>query len=147
MCIKDLKNNSTVNDLVSISDNNNDNLSNVGNSSTVEEAAVVKDENFDFYEPSDAEESVHYFVNGDNDITCLMYVDCLADTRTTSHIFNQCDLFTDYQPIDDTYVGGVGGTRTRAHGRGMVRVTAKIDQRQRIIKFRTCYMYQSVNPT
>ena len=87
MCIKDLKNNSTVNDLVFISDNDNDNLSNVGNPLTVEKAAVVEDENFDFYEPSDVEESVHYFVNGGNDITCPMYVNCLADTRTTSHIF------------------------------------------------------------
>ena len=136
MCIEDLENDSTVNDPVSISDNDNDNLLNVGNPSTVEEAAVVEDENYDFYEPSDAEESVHYFADGDNDMTRPMYVDCLADTGTTSHVFNQRDLFTDYRPINDTYVGGVGGTRTRARGRGTVRVTAEINQRQRIIKFR-----------
>ena len=88
MCIEDLENNSTVNDPVSISDNDNNNLSNVGNPSTVKEAAVVEDENFDFYEPSDVEESVHYFADGDNNMTCPMYVDCLADTGTTSHIFN-----------------------------------------------------------
>ena len=73
MCIKDLDNDSTVNDPISVSDE--DNLSIVGNPSNVEEAevvveksSVVEDENFDFYEPSDVEEVVHYFDDRDNDM-------------------------------------------------------------------------------
>ena len=141
MCIEDLDNNSTVNDPVSISDE--DNLSIVGNPSNVEEAkvvveksSVVEDKNFNFYEPFDAEEVVHYFDESDNDMMCPMYVNCLADTDTTSHVFNECDLFTDYRPIDDTYVSGVRGTRTRTHGRGTVKVLAKTNSRQRMIKFK-----------
>ena len=75
----------------------------------------------ELYNISDNEDCVSFYEN-DDDLS--LYVKCLANTGTTSHVFNDIDLFTDYRPIVNTYIGGVGGTKTRAHGRGTIRLQA-----------------------
>jgi transposase InsO family protein len=95
--------------------------------------SITEEEAFDFYEPSDVEDVVHY---SDNDMTRPMYIDCLADTGTTSHVFNDRTVFIDYHQIDNIFIGGVGGTKTRACGRGTIRLLAEHNKSHCIIKLR-----------
>ena len=71
----------------------------------------------ELYNISDNEDCVSFYKN-DDDLS--LYVKCLADTGTTSHVFNDINLFTDYCPIVNTYIGSVGGTKTCTHGRGTI---------------------------
>ena len=77
-----------------------------------------EENNYSLIEPSDNEEDVFYAKNG-NKLRSI-YLVCLADTGTTSHVFSQREIFTDYHKTLDTYVGGISGNKTRAHGKGTV---------------------------
>jgi len=48
----------------------------------------------------------------------LVYSNWLADTAATSHITNRRDVFITYESIPAITIRGVGGTKTRAIGRG-----------------------------
>jgi hypothetical protein len=76
-----------------------------------------EEEMYKFYKASDIEDCVSF---SENEMTHPLYIDCLPDSGITSHIFNQRDLFSDYQPIDNISVGGVGGTKTRVQGKGTI---------------------------
>ena len=77
---------------------------------------------FNFYKTSDID---NYVINYTNDTKNSLYIECLADRRTTSHIFKDVNMFTDYHLVDNIIIGGVGGTKTRASGRGMVTLLAE----------------------
>jgi GAG-pre-integrase domain len=77
-------------------------------------------------------ENVNYAENNNMIRDC--YIECLANSGTTSHVFNKRAMFTDYCPLNDIYVGGVGGTKTRAHGKGTIRVLAEMKSGKCIIK-------------
>jgi hypothetical protein len=70
-------------------------------------------------------EGAEYY-NFDTDVVsyendkCLIYYDCLADSMTTSHVLNQHNTFTSYEPTVNTLIGGVGGLKTCAKGRGTI---------------------------
>jgi len=93
-----------------------------------------KEDDYGLLEPSE----VDVFVTDvdKNDDYLSAYIVCLADTGTTSHIFKERNLFTDYHPIANTWVGGVGANKTCAHGRGMVHLSAVRNGTTRSIKFR-----------
>lgn len=78
-------------------------------------APTTEVDNYGLLEPTD---DVYYAENGN--MTRSSYVECLADSGTTSHVFNCRDLFTEYRQIDNVYVGGVGGNRSRVHGKGTI---------------------------
>lgn len=50
----------------------------------------------------------------------VLYYDWVADNATTSHVTNQYDAFTSYQPVSSTTVAGVGNVKAIAEGRGTV---------------------------
>jgi hypothetical protein len=84
------------------------------------------------YDVEDTEDSVSY---SESENSCSLYILCLANTGTTSHVFNTCQLFSDYILIHNTFVGGVGETKTRTHGWGTIRLTAEYGDQRRIITF------------
>jgi hypothetical protein len=59
-------------------------------------------------------------VNYVNDNNVSLYIECLADSGTTSHIFKDFNAFSDYTLVHNIMIGGVGSTKTRAIGRGTV---------------------------
>ena len=77
-----------------------------------------EENNYGLIEPSDNMEDVFYAENSNK--LCSLYLVCLANTSTTSHIFSQWEIFTDYHETPNTYVGGVGGNKTHAHGKETV---------------------------
>jgi hypothetical protein len=84
-------------------------------------------EMYKFYKASDIEDCVSF---SENEMTRHLYIECLPDSGTTSHVFNERDLFNDYQPIDNISVGGVGGTKTRVQGKGTIRLIAEHENRR-----------------
>jgi hypothetical protein len=68
-----------------------------------------EEEMYKFYEASDIEDYVSF---SENDNLLLLYIECLPDSGSTSHVFHQRDMFTDYRLTDNITVGGVGGNRT-----------------------------------
>ena len=93
-----------------------------------------EENNYGLIEPSDNKENVFYAENG-NKLRSL-YLMCLADTGTMSHIFSQQEIFTDYRETPDTYVGGVGGNKTHAHGKGTVTLLTRTNGIMRTIQLR-----------
>ena len=63
----------------------------------------------------------------------LIYYNCLADTATTSHVSNHWDAFTTFEPSEKTMVGGVGGIKTHAKGRGTVQLKSTCDGQKYIL--------------
>ena len=81
-----------------------------------------EEETFRFYGESDIEDCISL---DENEIISPLYIDCLPDSGTTSHVFSKRELFLDYQPLDDVSVGGVSAKRTRAHGKGTIKLIAE----------------------
>ena len=67
----------------------------------------------------------------------LIYDEWLvADTAATSHITNRRDSFITYESIPAITIGGVGGTKTRAIGRGDINLRSECDGHPYLLKFR-----------
>lgn len=64
-------------------------------------------------DPSDIEKN-HIFYTDNGNATYMIYIVCFANSGTTSYIFNQHNLFTNYHPIYNTFVGSVSRTKTYA---------------------------------
>jgi hypothetical protein len=100
---------------------------------SIEQGAPIKnppnneEEMYKFYEASDIEDYVSF---SENDNLLPLYIECLPDSGSTSHVFHQHDMFTDYRSTDNITVGGVGGNRTRVHGKGSVKLIAEHDNRR-----------------
>jgi hypothetical protein len=47
----------------------------------------------------------------------------IGDSGMDHHIVQDCDSFTEYNPISGQFLNGVGGIKTPIHGSGMVLVT------------------------
>jgi hypothetical protein len=75
---------------------------------------------------SDGKELVTVY-NSDGTNETLIWYDWLADSATTSHIANRCEVFTEYTPIPDMKVTGVGNTTISAAGRGTVELESICD--------------------
>jgi hypothetical protein len=60
-------------------------------------------------EPSNEEDDNINYAENDN-ITCPLYV------------FNKCELFTDYRPMTNIYVGSVEGIKTCAYKKGIIQL-------------------------
>jgi hypothetical protein len=71
-----------------------------------EHSPNLEEEMYKFYEASDIEDCVSF---DDNEITHPLYIECLPDSGTTSHVFHKRDMFIDYRSTDNLTVGGVGG--------------------------------------
>ena len=82
-------------------------------------------------DPTDAVINVLYAKN-ENDMS--VYIVCLANTETTFHIFHQHEAFTDYRPIDNITISGVGGTKTHTKGKGTIQMISEINTRRQLIK-------------
>ena len=52
--------------------------------------------------------------------------DWILDSRTTSHICNLCDAFTNYMALDDAPIQGLGSTPAQAKGCGIVIVNFSV---------------------
>jgi len=91
-----------------------------------------EEEEYGLIEPFEYNENVNYTENNNMIRDC--YIKCLADSGTTSHVFNKRAMFTDYRPLNDVYVGGVGGTKMRAHGKGTICVLAEMKSGKCTIK-------------
>ena len=89
---------------------------------TTKTPSIKEEEVYVFYELSDMEDIVSI---SENEINCPMYIECIADTGTTSHVFKQHELFDNYHPIDNIYIGGVSITKTCIYGKGIIRLQAK----------------------
>ena len=72
----------------------------------------------------DNKEDVFYAKNGNK--LRLLYLVCLADTGTTFHVFSQREIFTNYWETLDTYMGGVSGNKTCAHGKGTITLLTRM---------------------
>jgi gag-polypeptide of LTR copia-type len=92
-----------------------------------------EEETFRFYGESDLEDCISL---DNNEIISPLYIKCLPDSGTTSHIFSKHELFFDYQPLDDLSVGRVSAKRTRAHGKGTIKLIAEHDNRMCTITLR-----------
>jgi hypothetical protein len=64
----------------------------------------------------------------------VLYYDWLADSATTSHVTNQRDAFTSYQPAQGTAVAGVGNVKASAIGRGTVELVSQCDGQTYILR-------------
>jgi hypothetical protein len=64
---------------------------------------------------------------------CVLYYDWLADSATTSHVTNQHEAFTTYQPLKEITVAGVGNIKTIAKGRGTVELESQCDDQKYIL--------------
>jgi hypothetical protein len=100
---------------------------------SIENPPNNEEEMYKFYEASDIEDYVSF---SENDNLLPLYIECLPDSGSTSHVFHQRDMFTDYQSTDNITVGGVGGNRTRVHGKGSVKLIAEHDNRRCAITLR-----------
>ena len=56
---------------------------------------------------------------GNND-EFLIFYDWLADSATTSHIFNQKEAFVSYAPLTGKTVMGVGNNQANVEGHGTI---------------------------
>jgi hypothetical protein len=79
----------------------------------------------------DSSESGQYFNFNNKDVTnysmndkSTLYYDWLANSATTSHITNRCDIFVTYEPIQDTLITGIGDLQAQAEGRSDVSIYA-----------------------
>jgi hypothetical protein len=61
---------------------------------------------------------------------CLIYYDCLADSTITSHVLNQREAFISFEASEKTMVGGVGGIKTHAEGRGTVQLESTCNRQK-----------------
>jgi hypothetical protein len=94
-----------------------------------EETAHIEEEEIVFvsteHNEEDFFEGAEYY-NFDTDVDsyendeCLIYYECLADSAMTSHVSNRHDAFISYKPTENILMGGVGGIKTQAKGRGTV---------------------------
>ena len=78
-----------------------------------EEITFLADEehyNFDTFDACNVDANDHW----------LIYYDWLADTATTSHVTHQREAFTEYTPMGNSSVTGVGGKEAIIMGRGTV---------------------------
>jgi len=86
---------------------------------------------------SPEDEGQHFGFNvhnsADNDER-LLYYDWLVDSATTSHICNQHEAFNPYTPIEDISIGGVGGLKAHAKGRGIVHIQSLYEGRTYTLK-------------
>lgn len=57
----------------------------------------VEEDDYSLLEPLDIKENV-YYADKEN-MTSVNYIECLVDSGTTSHIFNRCELFSNYHPL------------------------------------------------
>lgn len=124
---------------------NNNNPQKKGKYSNVvqgEELAVViakesssqkKKKTFRFYSKSDLEDCISL---DDNEIIFPLYIECLPDSETMSHVFSKCELFLDYQPLDGVSIGRVSVKQTHAHGKGTVKLIAEYDNHICTIRLR-----------
>jgi hypothetical protein len=91
-----------------------------------------EEDEYGLIEPFGYNDNVNYAENNSMIRDC--YIECLVDSKTTSHIFNKRALFTDYRPLNNVYVGGVGGTKTCTHGKGTIHVLAEMKSGKCTIK-------------
>ena len=99
----------------------------------IESSPVYEEETYNFLEASDLEDCVSF---SDNETLRPLYIECLPDSGTTFHVFNDRTIFTDYRSTDNITVGGVGGTKIRVHGKGTVRLLATHNDRRCAIMLR-----------
>ena len=92
-----------------------------------------EEEQYEFYNNTDVDYDVFY---SDNEMMCPMYIECLADSGTTSHIFKSWSVFLDYQQTTDIFIGGVRGTKMQAYGKGTVIAVAEHSAGKSLIKFK-----------
>jgi hypothetical protein len=83
---------------------------------------INEEEVYELYQPYNIDNNVNDY---ENDNMHSLYIECLADSGTTSHIFNNHDAFSDLEPIDNIFISGVRGTKTRANGQGTVTLIAE----------------------
>jgi hypothetical protein len=93
-----------------------------------------KDFNADEYGLIDPTNTVINVLYAENENDMSVYIVCLADTGTTSHIFHQHEVFTDYRPVDNITISGVGGTKTCAKGKGMIWMISEMNVHRQLIK-------------
>jgi len=92
---------------------------------TIKEPGVVTPSRTVF----DSSECRQYFNFNSHDVTNfngidkrVLYYVWLADSVTTSHIVNRCDVFKTYEPIKDTPITSIRGLQVQAVGCGDVDV-------------------------
>ena len=61
----------------------------------------------------------------------LIYYDWLADMAMTSHIMHQREAFTNYTPMGNSSVTGVGGKEVLILGCGTVELNSKCSARNK----------------
>jgi hypothetical protein len=76
---------------------------------TINNPSINEEELPVLYKASDVEDTVSF---ASNDYMLPLYIECLMDIGTTSHIFNDRNLFSDYRPIENIYIGRVGDIKT-----------------------------------
>jgi len=77
------------------------------------------------YKANDTSELDDCVSFSENENLLPLYVDCLPDSGSTSHIFNQRDMFQKYWNTENITVGGVGSNKTRIQGKGTIKLMAK----------------------
>ena len=60
--------------------------------------------------------------------------DWLADTGSTNHIVNSCELFVTYESTPDATICGVGSKNTQVLGRGTVKLIAQYGMRKHLLR-------------
>ena len=64
----------------------------------------------------------------------LICYNWLADSATTSHVSNTCEMFTNFQLLQKAAVIGVGNISTQAEGQGIVELDSKMNRQKYIVK-------------
>ena len=83
----------------------------------------MKNTNFDTFDACNVDANNHR----------LIYYDWLADTATTSHITHQREAFTDYTPMGNSFITGVGGKEAIIMGRGTVELKSTCNNTEYIL--------------
>ena len=64
----------------------------------------------------------------------LIYYDWLADTATTSHVTHQREAFTEYTPMGNSCITGVGGKEAIIMGHGTVELKSTCNGARYILR-------------
>ena len=94
----------------------------------------LKDFNADEYSLIDSTDAVINVLYAETENDMSLYIVCLIDIGTSSHIFHQYKAFTDYQSIANITISGVGGIKTHTKGKGTIWMTSKINMHRQLIE-------------
>ena len=91
-----------------------------------EHLAAVESTSYSTVEPvfDNVYDSSYHYASSPFNKASRMY-EWLADTGSTNHISNTCDIFSTYISANDAKVIGVGGMETKILGRGTINLTAR----------------------